>query len=417
MIPLVNSHRTLPRALASRASLTLVAVLLLAVPAEASAGSSGQAPPQASAQATSEAGNPATPSAQRGGGLADARSRLAGLQAEIAAHQTSVEELLLQMRRVSTELGRERAAYADTQGRLGTIRNALASAEREYEALRERLDDRAVEALYVNPGSTMEFLLESDSFAEVSDRVQFLNQLQVADAALAKQVEATAARLESRRDELEAVLRASADIVARLDVHEEQLGALLADEQERLSQITSARQEATSLIEQLVAKRQERRAAQAKAMRARLASLGGEVAPYGQWARLFLQAIGAPTCHQNLVAMVAWQAAEGTQASWNPLATTLQMPGSIPFNSVGVQNYTSLAQGLDAIHQTLLRGATNYGYGAVLASLSRCADAMTTALAINASSWCRGCTGGAYVTGLIPVVEAYFETYAADVPG
>ena len=415
MIPLVNNHRTLPRALASRASLTLVAVLLLAVPAEASAGSS---PSQASAQATSDgAGTPARPSAPGAGELADARSRLAGLQAEIAAHQTSVQELLLEMRRVSTELGRERAAYVDIQGRLGTIRDALAAVEREYEGLRERLDDRAVEALYVNPGSTMEFLLESDSFAEVSDRIQFLNQLQVADAALAKQVEGTAARLESRRDELEAALRASADIVARLDVHEEQLGALLADEQERLSQITSARQEATSLIEQLVAKRQERRAAQAKAMRARLASLGGEVAPYGQWARLFLQAIGAPTCHENLVVMVAWQAAEGTQASWNPLATTLQMPGSIPFNSVGVQNYTSLAQGLDAIHQTLLRGATTYGYGAILTSLGRCVDAMTSAQAINASSWCRGCTSGAYVTGLVPVVEAYFETYAADVPG
>lgn len=321
------------------------------------------------------------------------------------------------MRRVSTELGRERAAYARTQARLGTIRNALAAVEREYAGLRERLDDRAVEALYVNPGSTMEFLLESDSFAEVSDRIEFINQLQVADAALAKQVEATAGRLASRREELESALRASADIVVRLDVHEEQLGALLADEQERISQITRARQEATSLIEQLVAQRQERRAAQAKAIRARLASLGGEVAPYGQWARLFLQAIGAPTCHQNLVVMVAWQAAEGTQASWNPLATTLQMSGSIRFNSVGVQNYTSLAQGLDAIHRTLLRGATTYGYGAILTSLGRCADAMITAQAINASSWCRGCTGGAYVTGLVPVVEAYFETYAADAPG
>lgn len=402
----MTGHRIPLRARASRASLALAAALLLVAPA------------QASAQAASEgAGNAATPFAPGGGELAEARSRLTGLQAEIAGHQASVQELLLQIRRVSTELGRERAAYAETQARLSTTRNALAAVEREYAGLRERLDDRAVEALYMNPGSQMEFLLESDSFAEVSDRIEFLNQLQVADAALAKQVEATAARLATRRDELEAALRASADIVATLDVHEEQLGALLADEQERLSQITRARQEATALIEQLVAQRQEHRAAQAKAMRARLASLGGEVAPYGQWARLFLQAIGAPTCHQNLVVLVAWQAAEGTQASWNPLATTLQMPGSIPFNSVGVQNYTSLAQGLDAIHKTLLRGATTYGYGAILSSLGRCADAMATAQAINASSWCRGCTGGAYVTGLVPVVEAYFETYVADVPG
>jgi peptidoglycan hydrolase CwlO-like protein len=400
----------------------LLALLALAVPAEASADPSAdpstQAPAEASAQTASEgAANAAAPPAPGGGDLADARSRLTGLQDEIAGHQAYVEELLVQMRRVTTELDRERAAYAETQSRLGTIREALAAVEREYTVLRARLDDRAAEALFVNPGSTMEFLLESDSFAEVSDRIQFINQLQVADASLAKRVEATAARLESRRDELEATLRQSADIVARLDVHEEQLGALLAGEQARLSQITHARREAASLIEELVASRQERRAAQAREIRARLASLGGEVAPYGQWARLFLQAIGAPTCHGNLVVMVAWQAAEGTQASWNPLATTLQMPGSVAFNTVGVQNYASLAQGLDAIHRTLLRGATTYGYGAILESLGRCADAMATAQAINASSWCRGCTGGAYVTGLVPVVEAYFDTYAADVPG
>jgi peptidoglycan hydrolase CwlO-like protein len=173
-------------------------VLALAVPAEASADPSAdpsaQAPAGASAQtASEEAGNPAAQSAPGGGELADARSRLTGLQEEIAGHQASVEELLLQMRRVSTELDRERAAYAETQSRLGTIREALAAAEREYTALRARLDDRAAEALYVNPGSTMEFLLESDSFAEVSDRIEFINQLQVADASLARRVEATAA--------------------------------------------------------------------------------------------------------------------------------------------------------------------------------------------------------------------------------
>jgi hypothetical protein len=35
-----------------------------------------------------------------------------------------------------------------------------------------------------------------------------------------------------------------------------------------------------------------------------------------------------------------------------------------------------------------------------------------TAGAIRASAWCRGCSLGAYVTGLIPIVRAYFATYA-----
>ena len=37
----------------------------------------------------------------------------------------------------------------------------------------------------------------------------------------------------------------------------------------------------------------------------------------------------------------------------------------------------------------------------------------TTARAVNASSWCRGCTYGMYVTGNIPKVEANYDVYAA----
>jgi hypothetical protein len=88
------------------------------------------------------------------------------------------------------------------------------------------------------------------------------------------------------------------------------------------------------------------------------------------------------------------------------------MPGSTVFNSVGVRNYVSLDQGLAAARLTLQRGATTFGYGAVLASLDACNDAMATGQAINASSWCSGCTGGQYVIALIPVVEEYFDRYA-----
>jgi hypothetical protein len=87
------------------------------------------------------------------------------------------------------------------------------------------------------------------------------------------------------------------------------------------------------------------------------------------------------------------------------------MPGSTDFNSVGVQNYASLAQGLDAIHRTLL--APNHGYEQILADLAASADAMTTGQAINASDWCHGCSSGQYVIALIPVVEQYYSQYAA----
>jgi hypothetical protein len=107
---------------------------------------------------------------------------------------------------------------------------------------------------------------------------------------------------------------------------------------------------------------------------------------------------------------VAWQTAEGTTASWNPLATTQDMPGATLFNSVGVKNYPSLASGVQATILTLQ--GTSHGYEQIVADLQASMDPMVTGGAINASDWCYGCSGGQYVIELIPVVEQYFSSYA-----
>ena len=139
---------------------------------------------------------------------------------------------------------------------------------------------------------------------------------------------------------------------------------------------------------------------------------GTQAVNYGEWAALLLQQLSAPVCQSNLIALVAWQAAEFTQSEWNPLATTYELPGATAFNSVGVRNYASLADGLEATVATLRGGADSYGYVEILNRLGQCADPRVTARAINASMWCHGCAGGTYVTGLIPRVEADYELYA-----
>ena len=140
---------------------------------------------------------------------------------------------------------------------------------------------------------------------------------------------------------------------------------------------------------------------------------GGGTPTAGGWARAFLAEIGAPDCGENRVLVVAWQAQESTDARFNPLATTHAMQGATDFNSVGVKNYRSVAQGLAAARETLEQGADSYGYQPILASLRACNDAEATAWYINASAWCRGCTGGAYLTALLPAVRADYASYAA----
>ena len=130
-----------------------------------------------------------------------------------------------------------------------------------------------------------------------------------------------------------------------------------------------------------------------------------------QWGALLLDRLHAPRCANNIIAIVAWTSQEGTSAGWNPLATTYDMPGASSFNSVGVRNYGSLEQGLDATVATLQKGLDAHGYRAIVEDLRLCADPVVTATAINASDWCHGCAGGAYVLGVVPnVIASYVES-------
>ncbi len=140
---------------------------------------------------------------------------------------------------------------------------------------------------------------------------------------------------------------------------------------------------------------------------------GGVGISRGDWAAGFLQQIGAPVCSNNLVSLVAWQTAESTTARWNPLATTQPAAGAADYNAVGVKSYASRDDGMAATEQTLRWGYDTQGYGWILYRLWTCADPAVTATAINRSNWCRGCAGGAYVTGLLPAVETAYAEYAA----
>ena len=138
----------------------------------------------------------------------------------------------------------------------------------------------------------------------------------------------------------------------------------------------------------------------------------GEPITYEAWANGFLDRLDAPRCDENLLIVVAWETSESTAAAFNPLATTHPVDGATDMNSVGVKNYVSLEQGLDASRDTLTGGAESYGYGAIVDSLRACAPAESTAAAINASAWCRGCTGGLYLTGLLPLVRDAYADHA-----
>jgi hypothetical protein len=78
------------------------------------------------------------------------------------------------------------------------------------------------------------------------------------------------------------------------------------------------------------------------------------------FAEAVLQSLGYPVTKLAVTDIMSWEAAEGGAwnggARYNPLNTTEPMSGATDFNSVGVKNYTSWEQGLNATVKTLENG-------------------------------------------------------------
>jgi hypothetical protein len=102
-----------------------------------------------------------------------------------------------------------------------------------------------------------------------------------------------------------------------------------------------------------------------------------------------LHGLGFPVTASNVQAIMAWCQAEslpGKGALFNPMNTTQGAPGASNFNSVGVKNFTSYEQGLQATIKTLKNGH----YGPILQALQQGSDAFAVAKAVAASPWGTG---------------------------
>ena len=326
-----------------------------------------------------------------------ARRHAAALGQQVGDARAVAATLQARMLALSSNVSNARRSLDHLQGRLVDAQRGLAGAQAEMNAIQARLDDRAQQAFVtMGPGVSAAYLLGANSFTDLLDRTMMLDSVQQADAMLVDDLQAQAARFASAQGSLERATRERGRLLTRIESRRAQMLRAFVAQQSALEQLVGQQRSAIHEVNQR--ERQIARAAGAL--------------PFGDWAARFLQHIGAPTCRDNLVVVMAWQANEFTQARWNPLATTHLMKRSTGFNVVGVQNYLTLTQGLRASAQTLTGGAPSFGYVAILDALHVCSGAMKTAEAIRASAWCRDCSNGGYVTDLVPIVEQYFDRYA-----
>ncbi|MDP9344105.1 MAG: hypothetical protein M3Q23_18830 [Actinomycetota bacterium] len=358
------------------------------------------------------------------------RAGLDAIQARLEADAVSVRSVQGRLAAMAPQVDAATAGFADVERRLMQTRDDLDAALSSYRDAQGRLDQQARQAYMFGSAFGLEAVLGAASLADLSDRVEFVETVSRDQAAASAEAARRSAALRTEQQRLGSLLvrRASSlgDLADRTNALQAAFAsqqALLAtdrtqlrQEQALLATLDRERRQVDALVTRLATGLSPAELADARAASAAAAAAhDGRDSPmpisFGRWAALLMPRMGAPACTDNLIVTVAWETQEFTQARWNPLATTKDMPGATDFNSSGVRDYRSLAQGLEATRLTLEDGALSWGYGAILASLRSCADPMTTARAINASAWCRGCEGGGYVTALVPAVQAWFSSH------
>jgi len=339
-----------------------------------------------------------------------ATSRLTALTDTIASEEAQARSLQDQLSSLDTEIGDASSRVDGIDAELASTRRYLERATSQADRLQTKLNAMARELFMQGAGSMQEALLgpllASSSMGDLGDLLTTGQVVAQSNVDLATHVANLKAELAFKTAGLNTLRSQQVRLIAQLAAERASKAQAIADQQAVLAELDRTKTEIVTLI----AKLHKQLRAEALAAVGTAFQGAGHVA-YGTWAGLFLRTVGAPQCQANETTLVAWQYSEFTQAAWNPLADTLAMPGSTTFNSSGVQDYVSLDQGLLATRYTLVNGA-GLGYGAILSELAGCADPMSTARAINASMWCRGCVGGLYVVNDIAKVEANYDLYA-----
>jgi peptidoglycan hydrolase CwlO-like protein len=183
--------------------------------------------------------------------LDDARARLAQLRDEIPEQQAVLDQLSAEAAALGQRLQDASAQYELITQQLNQTRGELAEVRARYEDLQSRLNDRLRQTYMNGPASSLEFLLGAATFADLSDRMEYVDALAQTDNDLA-------ARVQNLRNDLSATARAqgklqrkSAELVQRLQQDKAALDAKFAEQKQLFDEIQAKKAEAVDLVAKL----------------------------------------------------------------------------------------------------------------------------------------------------------------------
>ncbi len=152
---------------------------------------------------------------------ADTKGKLEAAREALAAAKAELAD-------AAAEWQAAEAAYAQTHDAFLATRRAVARLRARLAAVEARLAARAREAYMAGAGATMELLLSSGSFAEFTDRLEFVGSIAESDLDLITEAEVRREELRRREEELARLADRRRAEAARLEAAKARAAAQVA---------------------------------------------------------------------------------------------------------------------------------------------------------------------------------------------
>jgi peptidoglycan LD-endopeptidase LytH len=204
--------------------------------------------------------------------LARLESRISSERAQLARDQSRVRGVQADLNKLAVDITSAQDRYAEVESAVMAIRDQLAAAQQQYRALRDRLDQRARLAYEQGPAGDLILMLEANSLSDLSDRMQFVGQLNEHDVDLSNQVQDQADALSIKQRSLDRLLQRQTSALRMLAAKQEQLDAQFAEQRaiydqqaQLLAQLDRDASEVNSLMGRLQNRLQQEQLAAARA--------------------------------------------------------------------------------------------------------------------------------------------------------
>lgn len=162
-----------------------------------------------------------------------ARARLERIDDRLRRIQGHLAETQDQLDAAAAKVEHRQVAVEQVTANLNRTQEQLDRARDRYERIATRLNDRAAAAYMTGPASSIDFLLNAENVADLTDRLAYVDALAQADAELAVEVANEKNRLTALEGQLEDQQLREVRALERARDERDEVTALL-DEQQRL---------------------------------------------------------------------------------------------------------------------------------------------------------------------------------------